>query len=133
MRAQLYQLRGDRHRMLIYADSARLAFEQQTRAAPEDGQRHALLGLALAYLGRKAEAMREGQRGLALMPISRDGYFGPYVQLQLARIYLLVGEPDRRWTSSSRCSGSRTISPPAGSGSTRPSTRCERTRGSSGW
>ena len=29
------------------------------------------------------------------MPISRDGYLGPYVQLQLARIYLLTGEPDR--------------------------------------
>lgn len=28
------------------------------------------------------------------MPISRDGYLGPYVQFQLARIYLLVGEPE---------------------------------------
>jgi TolB-like protein len=95
VRAELYQLRGDRHRMLIYADSARLALEQQTRAAPEDGQRHVLLGLALAYLGRKAEAVREGRRGVELMPIRRDGYFGPYVQLQLARIYLLVGEPEQ--------------------------------------
>ena len=80
---------------LVYADSARLALEEQTRAAPEDGQRHVLLGLALAYLGRKAEAVREGRRGVELMPISRDGYFGPYVQLQLARIYLLVGEPEQ--------------------------------------
>mgnify|MGYP003298536708 CR=1 FL=1 len=30
------------------------------------------------------------------MPISRDGYFGPYVQLQLVRIYLLVGEPEQQ-------------------------------------
>jgi hypothetical protein len=29
------------------------------------------------------------------MPISRDAYFGPYNQLQLARIYLLVGEPEQ--------------------------------------
>lgn len=29
------------------------------------------------------------------MPISRDGYFGPYVQLQLVRIYLVVGEPEQ--------------------------------------
>jgi hypothetical protein len=28
------------------------------------------------------------------MPISRDGYFGPYVQLQLVRIHLLLGEPE---------------------------------------
>ena len=53
-----------------------------------------LLGLALAYLGRKAEAIREGRRGVELMPISRDAYFGPYNQLQLVRIYLLTGEPD---------------------------------------
>jgi hypothetical protein len=54
-----------------------------------------LLGLALAYLGRKAEAVREGQRGLALKPISTDAYTGPYIQLQLARICLLVGEQEK--------------------------------------
>jgi len=81
--------------MAVYADSARLALEEQTRAAPEDGQRHAILGLALAYLGRKADAEREGLQGVALMPISRDAYFGPYNQLQLVRIYLLTGEPDK--------------------------------------
>jgi len=94
IRAGLYQLRGDRRRMRVYADSARLALEQQLRAEPDDWQRHSILGLALAYLGRKADAIREGQRGVALMPISRDGYFGPYSQLQLVRIYLLTGEPD---------------------------------------
>jgi hypothetical protein len=81
--------------MIAYADSARLALEEQTRAAPEDGQRRVLLGLALAYLGRKAEAEREGLRGVALVPISRDAYLGPYNQLQLVRIYLLIGEPDK--------------------------------------
>ena len=94
VRAGLYQLRGDRRRTAVYADSARLALEAQIRAAPDDGQRHALLGLALAYLGRKADAIREGYRGVALMPIRRDAYFGPYNQLQLVRIYLLTGEPD---------------------------------------
>ena len=52
-----------------------------------------LLGLTLAYLGRKAEAIREGRRGVELLPISRDSFLGPYVQLQLVRIYLLTGEP----------------------------------------
>jgi hypothetical protein len=74
VRSGLYRLRGDRTRAAIFADSARLAYEEQSRAAPEDGQRHALLGLAL-------------------MPISRDGYLGPYIQLQLVRIHLLTGEP----------------------------------------
>jgi hypothetical protein len=29
------------------------------------------------------------------MPTSRDAYFGPYNQLQLVRIYLLTGQPDK--------------------------------------
>jgi hypothetical protein len=29
-----------------------------------------------------------------LLPISRDGYGGPYNQLQLVRIYVLNGEPE---------------------------------------
>ena len=53
-----------------------------------------LLGLTLAYVGRKAEAEREGKRGVELLPISRDGYGGPYNQLQLVRIYVLNGEPE---------------------------------------
>lgn len=93
-RAGLYYLRGDRPASRAYADSARMSLEQQTRSAPDDGQRRVLLGLALAYLGQKEAALREGKRGLELMPVSRDGYFGPYVQLQLARIYLLTGEPE---------------------------------------
>jgi serine/threonine-protein kinase len=95
VRTELYHLRGDRSRAAAYADSARLALEEQSRAAPDDGQRRVLLGLALAYLGRKADAVREGRRGVGLMPISRDAFFGPYVQLQLVRIYLLVGEPEQ--------------------------------------
>ena len=95
VRTQIYHDRGELRLARAYADSARLAFEEQVRATPEDGQRRVLLGLALAFLGRKADAGREGTRGAALMPISRDGYLGPYVQLQLARIYLLTGEPDR--------------------------------------
>jgi TolB-like protein len=95
VRAQLYHLRGDLAQAAIYADSARIAFEEQSRAAPEDAGRHSALGLVLAYLGRKTEAVREGQRGLELLPVSRDAYSGPYIQLQLARIYLLVGEPEK--------------------------------------
>jgi serine/threonine protein kinase/tetratricopeptide (TPR) repeat protein len=93
--AELYYLRGDRHQTVVYADSARLAFDEQSRAAPEDAQRHAFLGLALACQGRKADAVRQGQRAVELTPISRDAYLGPYMQLQLVRIYLLVGEPEK--------------------------------------
>ena len=69
--------------------------EEQTRAAPDDAQRHVFLGLALAYGGQKAEAVREGQRGVELLPISRDASTGTYMQHRLARIYMLVAEPEK--------------------------------------
>jgi serine/threonine-protein kinase len=95
VRAQTYALRGNQALTRVYADSARLANEEQLRATPDDGQRHAFRGLALAYLGRKAEAIQEGERAVALVPISRDAYNGEYLQHQLVRIYLLVGEPEK--------------------------------------
>ena len=58
-----------------YAAEARRAYEEQPRAAPNDAQRHVFLGLALAYLGRKDGAIREGERGVALAHV-------PYKQHQ---------------------------------------------------
>jgi tetratricopeptide (TPR) repeat protein len=93
VRAEIHHLRGDPRLAADWADSARATLKAQSEAAPDDGQRHVLLGLALAYLGRKAEAIREGRRGVELLPVDRDAFLGPYVQLQLVRIYLLTGEP----------------------------------------
>jgi hypothetical protein len=55
-----------------------------------------LHGIALAYLGRKAEAVREGERAVALTPLGRhaESLTEAYVQHQLVRIYLLVREPE---------------------------------------
>jgi len=93
--AATHALRGDRDRSRAYADSARVAFVAQLRDTPNDAQLHILYGTALAYLGRRAEAIAEGERGLALQPMATDAYGGAYNQHQLARIYTLVGQPDR--------------------------------------
>ena len=93
--AQAYSLEGDAPKVHAYAEEARKAFEEQLRAAPNDPTVHALLGVALAYLGRKEEAIREGERAVAQSPISKDARLGPYFQHQLARIYILVGEPEK--------------------------------------
>ena len=93
VRMYVYQLRHDSARMALYADSARLVLEEQLRANPSDAVRHAYLGVVLAHLGRKDDAVREGRRAAEIMPVSR-GYPGHYMQHQLVRIYILVGEPD---------------------------------------
>jgi TolB-like protein/tetratricopeptide (TPR) repeat protein len=93
--AQAYALRGDAANLRTYAEEARKANEELLRAGPPDPQRYVSLGLALAYLGRKDEAIREGQRGAALVPVAKDAYLGAYMQHQLVRIAMLVGEPER--------------------------------------
>ena len=93
--AGLYASEGDRRRAAAYGDSARVAIEQQLTATPEDPQRNVFVGLALAYAGHKEEAIRAGLHGVSLLPISSDALSGPYFQHQLARIYLLVGEPEK--------------------------------------
>jgi tetratricopeptide (TPR) repeat protein len=93
--AGAYAFQGDDRRTRAYADSARAAFEDQLRPTPTNGQLHALLGVALAYLGRKADAIREGRRSVELTPLSENAFNAPYQMHQLARIYILTGEPDR--------------------------------------
>jgi tetratricopeptide (TPR) repeat protein len=94
VRAQVYAFRGDAAKSRAYADSARMAYEEQLREAPDDAQLHALHGVDLAFLGRYNEAIGEAERGVDLMPISKDAYFGPYIALQLARVYMIAGRHD---------------------------------------
>ena len=93
--AEIYAMRGDVARTRIYADSGRVALEEQLREVPSDPQRHVFLGLMLAYLGRKAEAIAEGERGAALLPVSVDALNGLYNEAQLARIYIITGEQEK--------------------------------------
>ena len=91
--AQAYAWRGNEANVRVYAEEARKANEEQLREVPNDAQRRAFLGLSLAYLGRKDEAIREGLRAVEILPVSKDAINGPYLQHQLARIYILTGEP----------------------------------------
>jgi eukaryotic-like serine/threonine-protein kinase len=94
VRAEVYALRGDSARARAFADTAERVFAGQLRATPDDDQLHAGRGLALAYLGRASEAIREGERAVALRPLSRDAFNGPYIEQLLARIDLMSGRPD---------------------------------------
>ena len=93
--AETYAVRGDMPRARIYADSARIAFGIVLASTPEDAQSHAELGVALAILGRKAEAVAEVQHAVTAVPMATDAYSGPYYQHLLARVYLMNGEPDK--------------------------------------
>ena len=94
VRAQTLWFRGDRAGARAWGDTASAAFAAQLRDAPNDEQLHVLHGLALAYAGSTAEAIREGERGVALVPpVNR--VITNYLGHQLAKIYLLAGQPDK--------------------------------------
>jgi Flp pilus assembly protein TadD len=95
VRAQLYGWRGDQAASRAWGDSAQRHFAAQLREVPNDPQRHSLRGLALAYAGRRDEALVEGERGVALLPVEKDGETGPYLMHVLARIYVHTGQPEK--------------------------------------
>ena len=92
---QAYALEGDAANVRTYAEEARKAFAARLRALPDERSLHVELGLTLAYLGRKREAIREGERAVTLLSVGKDAFLGPYLQHQLARICMLVGEPEK--------------------------------------
>jgi TolB-like protein/Flp pilus assembly protein TadD len=99
---QEYWWRGDIGVARKYAEEARKAFEDQLRTSPNDDQRHAFLGLALAYLGRGEDAIREGLRAVEILPLTKDAYNGPYDLHQLVRIYILAGQQEKALDSLER-------------------------------
>lgn len=93
--AQTYALRGNAAQAQVHAEEARREFANELRETPEDAELHVLHGLALAMLKKKEDALREGEEGVKLAPISKDAFNGPYYQHQLVRICVLVGEQER--------------------------------------
>jgi TolB-like protein len=93
VRAQLYGLAGDTVQARHYADSGRIAYETQLRAVPEDFQHRLFHSLALAFLGQRAAAIKEGEQGMQEALATGDGYIAiPYAHHVLARVYLAAGD-----------------------------------------
>jgi hypothetical protein len=59
-----------------------------------DPQGHVLLGVCLALAGNYAPAIKEGEKGVRLLPIETDADMGAYLLHQLIRIYMLAGDHD---------------------------------------
>jgi tetratricopeptide (TPR) repeat protein len=92
VRAQIYKMQGQEALTRAYADTAHMELASPLRPTATDGQDLALHGLALAYLGRKAEAIAQAKRGVELGQIDPEAL--AYNQMQLVRVYLLTGEPE---------------------------------------
>jgi TolB-like protein/Tfp pilus assembly protein PilF len=73
---------------------ALLVLEEKTRGDPDNLWFRESLGMTYAYLGRKAEAIREAESAAVLMPVQEDAIEGPRILERVARIYAFLGEPD---------------------------------------
>ena len=87
--------KGENVRAQSFFEIARPVMEAETIAHQDNALRHARLGLLYAYMGRKADAIREGERAVELKPVSRDAFDGPEQLGNLALIYARVGDNDK--------------------------------------
>jgi tetratricopeptide (TPR) repeat protein len=68
--------------------------EKRVQAQPNYGPAICVLGLIDAGLGRKEEALREGQRAIELMPVEKDSINGVHMIEHFAIIAAWVGDKD---------------------------------------
>ena len=87
-------VRGDAGKARAEFEAARPAIEKTVANSPQDGVRHAQLGLLYAFLGRKEDALREGQRAMELKPIAHDVIEGAVVEDFYTLSCARLGETD---------------------------------------
>ena len=97
----LYQLKADMYRSQgrvglegAYLDSARMLLEPRVKSHPEEANFHSRLGVVYARQGRQADAVREGQAAVDLLPVSREAFRGVNLLAALAMTYAAVGVRD---------------------------------------
>lgn len=93
--AEIYSLQGQQARARTEYESARGTLETLLEQSPEDERFSSAMGLALAGLGRGAEAIAAAERAVGLMPRERDASKALYRLEDLARVLAMVGEHDR--------------------------------------
>jgi serine/threonine-protein kinase len=90
----IYLAQGDNVNAQKAFELARPSFEAAVKEAPTSAYRHANLGWLYAFMGRKDDAIREGQNAVELKPESKDAVDGALMNCYLALIYARVGEKE---------------------------------------
>ena len=87
-----YRLLGNAAKAAEWGNTSAAVYRETVTRYPDDPQQQELLGRALALTSRKDDAMKAGERSLALRETSLDALSGPYFKYQVARIYIQAGQ-----------------------------------------
>jgi tetratricopeptide (TPR) repeat protein len=94
LRAEIYYLQGNEKLKNDNLLAAKSIIENGLKDQPEDARMHIALGLVYAHLGDKEKAIAEGKKGVELLPVTKEAWRGYFKELDLAKIYTIVGEYD---------------------------------------
>jgi serine/threonine protein kinase/tetratricopeptide (TPR) repeat protein len=89
------RFRGDELAARAAFTNARKELAQTLRDQPDYAAALCALGVVDAALGNRKDAIREGERAVELMPVSKSAVEGPMLIQYLAVIYAWTGEKDR--------------------------------------
>ena len=84
--ARGYLFMDDNERARERFESARASIECEIAERPDDTRLHSSMGLVLAELGRKEDAIRAAKRGVEFLPVSKEAERGPMRRVQLADV-----------------------------------------------
>ena len=91
----LARLRGDESTARAALNSARKELSETVGKQPDYATALCALGVVDAVLGNKEDAIREGERAVQLIPVSKNAIQGATIIRYLAVIYAWTGEKDR--------------------------------------
>ena len=89
------RFRGDEPTARAAFTNARKELAQTVREQPDYAAALCALGVVDAALGNKEDAIREGERAVELVPVSKSAVEGPMLIQYLAVIYAWTGDKDR--------------------------------------
>jgi tetratricopeptide (TPR) repeat protein len=94
-RTRMHAHRGDTAVARAWADTAERELAREIRASPEEPRVRLMRAVALGFMGRHGEAIREGERGMALIKDLHSGLESHYLLRQMAQVHLMAGDRER--------------------------------------
>jgi tetratricopeptide (TPR) repeat protein len=88
------RMRGDQQATRAAFTKARTELAEIVRDQPDYAEALCTLGVVDAALGNKEDAIREGERAVEIMPVSKNAIEGPAFIKYLALIYAWTGDKD---------------------------------------